>query len=76
MVVGERSVDGVSIDAGYQHIAEAPAYQDPDGETVDVVDDRDVGEATAENVPMPESDDDRRPDVEGQTKITDWGWSA
>lgn len=38
MVAGDRSVgEGVGIDAGYQHISEAPAYQDPDGETVDVI---------------------------------------
>ena len=75
MVVGERSVDdGVAIDGGYQHISEAPAYQDPDGETVDVVDDTEVGKETTENVPVP--DGGERPETTGQTTLDDWGWSA
>jgi hypothetical protein len=76
MVVGERSVgDGVGIDATYQHIADAPAYNDSDGETVDVVDDDPVGEETVENVPVPDGGG-RRDDLEGQTTLDDWGWSA
>ncbi|WP_436933672.1 hypothetical protein [Halovenus marina] len=72
MVAGKRSVDGVGIDASYQHISEAPAYNDPDGETVDVVTDDDVGEETTEGVP----DLNRRPEGDGQTTLDDWGWSA
>jgi hypothetical protein len=73
MVAGERSVDGVGIDATYQHIADAPAYNDPDGETVAVVDDAETGETTVENVPEVGP---QRPDVEGQSTFDDWGWSA
>ena len=76
MVAGNRSVgDGVAIDGGYQHISEAPACtNDPDGETVKVVDDTEVGEETTENVPVP--DGGERPETTGQTTLDDWGWSA
>lgn len=72
MVVGERSVEGdLAVDGGYQHIAEAPAYNN-DGETVDVVDDTETGEVTAENVPTvaPRTE---VPDVDGQSTWDDWG---
>jgi hypothetical protein len=71
MVVGDRSVEGVTIDAGYQHISEAPAYNDPDGETVEVVDDAPVGEERVVGVSPPREP----PDIEGQTTLDDWRWS-
>jgi len=44
MVGASREVgDGVAIDATGQHIGEASYWQD-DGETVDVVDDKPIGE--------------------------------
>ncbi len=76
MVGAERSVgDGVVVDGGYQHIAEAPAYNDPDGETVAVADNTETGELTAENVPdvSPRTE---VPDVDGQSTWEDWGWSS
>ena len=76
MAVGRREVgDGVGIDATYQHISEAPAYQDPDGETVDAVDDSEDGEMNVENVPEPPLE---KPDEPGQSTLDDWAgrWSA
>lgn len=71
MVVGDRQVEGVGIDASYQHIAEAPAYQDPDGETIYATEEP-VGTETTEGEPsIPSS----QPDVEGQSTFEDWGWS-
>ena len=73
MAVGRHEVgEGVDIDATYQHISEAPAYQDPDGETVGVVDDTETGESTAENVPVPDGGNPDVPDVEGQSTLADW----
>lgn len=72
MPVGKREVgDGITVDGGYQHIADAPAYNDPDGETVGVVDDSETGETTTEGV-----DAARRPDEPGQSTWDDWGWSS
>lgn len=68
--MAERSYDGPPVDGTVQHISEAPHWQG-DGETVAVVDDREVGEETVENVPEP----DPRPDGEGQTTLDEWGWS-
>jgi len=78
MVAGERAVgDGVGIDGRVQQLSEAPYWQDDDGETVDVVDDTETGEISAENVPQPpQSPDERRPDADGQTTLDEWGWSA
>ena len=76
MVGAERSVgDSIVVDGGYQHIAEAPAYNDPDGETVGAVDDTETGEETVENVPEvgPRTE---VPDVDGQSACEDWGWSS
>lgn len=72
MAVGKREVgDGVGIDATNQHIADAPAYNDPNGETVGVVDDTETGEETVEGV-----DAARRPDGPGQSTLDDWRWST
>ncbi|MFT4891893.1 MAG: hypothetical protein ACI9YT_002828 [Halobacteriales archaeon] len=68
-----RSYDGPALDATVQYISEAPHWQG-DGETVDVVDDTPAGEETVEGVFVPDGGD-RRPDVEGQTTLDDWGWS-
>jgi hypothetical protein len=72
--VSGRSYDGPALDGTVQYISEAPHWQG-DGETVDVVDDEPTGEETVEDVPVPDAGD-RRPDVEGQTTLEDWGWSA
>lgn len=67
------SYKGEPLDGTYQPISEAPYWQG-EGETVDVVDDTEVGEETVENVPV--LDGGERPDVEGQTTWDDWRWSA
>ncbi|EMA37905.1 hypothetical protein [Natronobacterium lacisalsi] len=42
-----------------------------------MTDPEDVGEERTENVPVPEETDEvERPDVDGQTTLEDWGWSA
>lgn len=64
--------DGPPLDGTVQYISEAPHWQG-DGETVDVVDDEAAGEATVEDVPVPDAGD-RRPEVDGQTTLDDWGW--
>jgi len=75
MVAGDRSYDGDPLDGGVQYLAEAP-YWNGDGETVDVVDDEETGEISAENVPRPpQTPDERRPDDDGQTTLDDWRWS-
>jgi len=69
-----QSYDGPALDGSVQYITEAPAWQG-DGETVDVVGDRDNhGLETTEKVPVP-SDEPERPDIDGQTALDDWGWS-
>lgn len=65
--------DGPALDGTVQYLSEAPHWQG-DGETVDVFDDEPTGEETVEDVPVPDGGD-RRPDVEGQTTLDDWGWS-
>jgi len=68
-----REYQGPAIDGGYQHISEAPAYQDPDGETVDATDPEPIGEETTEgDIELTVED----PDVEGQSTLDDWRWSA
>ena len=71
MIFGERSAEGVGIDASYRYISEAPAYQDPDGETVAVVDDTPVGQETTEGSPSleshpPRTSTDRPPETTGR----------
>lgn len=74
--MSSRQYDGPALDGRVQYIGEAPRWDD-DAETIDVVDDDPVGEVTAENVPTPPATrDERRPDVDGQTTLDDWGWSA
>lgn len=70
------SYSGDPLDGTVQYITERPELDD-NGETVDVVDDRlDIeGEATVENVPIPD-DGSEQPDRKGQTTLDDWGWSA
>jgi len=68
-----RSYEGDPIDGTYQPISEAPYWQG-EGETVDVVDDTELGEEQTENVPIP--DGGTPEDVDGQTTLEDWGWSA
>lgn len=68
-----RSYEGPALDGTVQYISEAPHWQG-EGETVDVVDDRELGEETVEGVPVP--DGGERPDREGQTTLDEWGWSA
>ena len=69
-----RSYDGPALDGSVQYIGEAPHWQG-DGETVDVVDDSEVGEETTENVPVPDGGT-KRPDVDGQSTWSDWEGSA
>jgi len=69
-----RSYDGPALDGTYQPISEAPYWQG-EGETVDVVDDSDLGEERVENVPIPDGGEQPE-DAEGQTTLDDWGWSA
>ncbi|QLH77472.1 hypothetical protein HZS55_09260 [Halosimplex rubrum] len=69
-----RSYDGPAIDGSVQYISEAPYWQG-DGETVDVVDDSELGEERTENVPMPDGGAER-PDVDGQSTWADWEGSA
>jgi hypothetical protein len=71
--VSGRSYDGPALDGTFQPISEAPYWQG-DGETVDATP-ADEGEVRAENVPVPDGGAER-PDVEGQTTLDDWGWSA
>ena len=68
-----RSYEGPALDGTYQAITEAPYWQG-DGETVDVVDNTPVGEATTEDVPVPDGGREH-PDVDGQSTLADWGWS-
>jgi hypothetical protein len=80
----ERSYEGEPLDGTYQHITERPVQStaddsddDPEetvapGETVYATDPEPEGEVTTENVPMPGD----RPDVDGQSTLEDWGWSA
>jgi len=67
------SYDGPALDGTYTHLSEV--YSDPNGETVDVVDDTPAGEARVEGVSVPD-DSVERPDVDGQSTWGDWGWSA
>ncbi|MCJ0619437.1 hypothetical protein JZX76_07920 [Haloarcula hispanica] len=71
-----RSYSGDPLDGTVQYITERPELDDT-GETIDVVDDRldAKGEATVENVPVPD-DGSERSDPEGQTTLNDWRWSA
>jgi hypothetical protein len=72
-----RSYEGPPLDGSVQYLAEAPYWRSDGGETVDVVDDEETGEVSAENVPQPpQTPDERRPDVDGQTTFDDWEWSA
>lgn len=70
--MADRAYEGPSLDGTVQHLSEAPHWQG-EGETVAVVDDRETGEATVENVPAP--DGDVRPDADSQTTLDEWGWS-
>ena len=75
--MSERSYDGPPLDGTVQHISDAPAWRSDDGETVNVVDDEETGEISAENVPQPpQTPDERRPDADGQTTLDDFRWSA
>lgn len=74
--MSRSSYSGDPPDGTVQYITERPELDDV-GETVDVVDDRvdAEGEATVENVPVPDGGRER-PDTDGQTTLDDWGWSA
>lgn len=71
--MSERSYEGPPVDGTVQYLGDAPHWQG-DGETVAVVDDETSGETTVEDVPSPETD--RPDDVDGQSTLDDWGWSA
>ena len=70
--MSQRSYDGPALDGTVQHIGEAPFWAGK-GETVDATDREDPGEERTENVPVPEAE---KPDVDGQSTLEDWGWSA
>lgn len=71
--VSQRAYDGPALDGTFQSISEAPYWQG-EGETVDVVDDTELGEITTEG--EPDIGSDKAPDVDGQSTWEDWGWSA
>jgi len=68
------SYDGPALDGSMQPISEAPYWQG-EGETVDVVDNTETGEARTENVPDSEVSG---PDEPGQATLDDFqrGWTA
>ena len=70
------SYEGDPLDGTVQYLGEAPYWQG-DGETVDVIDDTEVGEVRAESVPVPHGGA-QRPDVDEdrQTRLDEWRWSA
>jgi hypothetical protein len=74
--MAEQSYSGPALDGTVQHLSEAPYWQDNDGETVDVVDDTAAGKETTENVPVPDGSNPEVPDVDGQSTLEDWEWSA
>jgi hypothetical protein len=43
-----RSYEGPPLDGTVQHLSEAPAWRTESGETVDVVDDEETGEISAD----------------------------
>ncbi|MEA5387104.1 hypothetical protein VB779_08585 [Haloarculaceae archaeon H-GB11] len=73
--VSGRSYRGPAVDGTVQHIGEAPYWQN-NGETVDVVDDADVGEERTEGVPVPGEITEAPEDADGQTTLDEWRWSA
>lgn len=69
----KRSYTGPALDGEYQHISEAPHWQN-DGETVYGTPKEDPGRIKSENVPG-SSDSPPTPDtsaLEGQTTLDDW----
>jgi len=70
-----RSYSGPALDGSVQYLDEAPYWQG-DGETVGVVDDTPTGEESVEDVPSPDDSNPEVPDVDGQSTLEDWGWSA
>ena len=74
--VTRRSYSGDPVDLSWQYFHERPAADDEDaGETVYATDPTPAGEETAENVPVPDGGEPPT-DVDGQTTLKDWGWSA
>jgi len=80
------SYSGSPLDCTYQYITERPALQDDDDDDVDeldheaedvvyATDPEPTGELRSENVPVPETPTET-PDVDGQSTLDDWGWSA
>ncbi|OVE83210.1 hypothetical protein [Natronolimnobius baerhuensis] len=78
MVAGRREARGVSIDATYQSITERPELEKQAEKVEYASDPEPQGEERTEGVPEidSEGDDVERPDVDGQTTLEDWGWSA
>jgi hypothetical protein len=71
--VSSRRYQGPALDGTVQHLSEAPHWQG-DGETVDVVDDRDdPGDDRVENVPTPAAAVEP-PERDGQSTWDDWDW--
>ena len=71
--MSQRSYQGPALDETVQYLGEAPHWAAGEGETVDATDREDPGEERTENVPVPEVE---TPDVDGQSTLEDWGWSA
>ena len=78
MVAGDRTVgDGVGVDATYQYITERSSLEEEADDVVYATDPEPAGGVNSENVPEPpRTPDERRPDVDGQTTLDDWRWSA
>ncbi|MXV62056.1 hypothetical protein GS429_08280 [Natronorubrum sp. JWXQ-INN-674] len=76
-MIGRREARGGSIDASIQYITERPELDEQADRVEYATEPEDVGEERTENVPVPEEPETvERPDVDGQTTLEDWGWSA
>lgn len=67
---GGRSYSGPALDGTVQYITEAPAYQDPDGETVYATDPVPQGTETTVDEPSSEGPDDVEDDDPEQDSST------
>ncbi|WP_265112303.1 hypothetical protein [Halosolutus halophilus] len=75
-MIGRREFHGGAIDGTYQAITERPELEDQAEKVEYATDPEDAGEERTENVPIPDDlDTVERPDVDGQSTFSDWGWS-
>lgn len=76
-MIGRRDYSGGSIDATYQAITERPELDEEAEQVEYATEPEPTGEERTEGVPNLGDDQDAdRPDVDGQTTLEDWGWSA